>query len=188
MPSGSKRRGEITELLNTIDDRAADRLWELVYPELRRRARSLVRGERPGHTLSATAVVNEVFVRLASDTPRQWKDRSHFYAAASGIMRHVLVDHARGRAADKRGGGAPKEVLDESLFPAVQSDELGFRAAQDALDELAIKHDRAALVVAMRVFGGLTVVEVAEELKISERTVKADWMIARIRLREILSS
>ncbi|MCG8592400.1 MAG: ECF-type sigma factor [Proteobacteria bacterium] len=186
---GDKRRGEITQLLNTSADDSADRLWELVYPELRKRARSLVRGERPGHTLSATAVVNEVFVRLAAnDSPREWKDRSHFYAVASGIMRHVLIDHARSRAASKRGGGAPKESLDETLFPAVAADEQGFRAAEDALDLLAKKHSRAALVVALRVFGGLTVGEVAKELKVSERTVKADWMIARLRLREILAS
>jgi RNA polymerase sigma factor (TIGR02999 family) len=187
-PGDPKRRGEITELLNTTaDGKPADRLWELVYPELRRRARSMVRGERSGHTLSATAVVNEVFVRLATDSPRQWKDRSHFYAAASGIMRHVLIDHARSRAAEKRGGGAVKETLDEGVFPAVPADEQGFRAAEDALDELALKHNRAALVVALRVFGGLTVPEVAEELDVSERTVKADWMIARLRLREIFT-
>lgn len=181
-----KLRGEITELLNTTADASADRLWELVYPELRKRARSMVRGERAGHTLSATAVVNEVFVRLANDSPRQWKDRSHFYAVASGIMRHVLIDHARSRAASKRGGGAAREPLDENLFPAIADDEQGFSVAQNALDQLAIQHNRAALVVALRVFGGLTVAEVASELKISERTVKADWMIARVRLREIL--
>ena len=184
----NKHRGEITELLNTAEDDSADRLWELVYPELRKRARSLVRGERAGHTLTATAVVNEVFVRLANGTSRQWKDRTHFYAVASGIMRHVLIDHARSRAASKRGGGAAREPLDENVFPAMGDDELGFSAAQDALDELANKHNRAALVVALRVFGGLTVVEVASELKISERTVKADWMVARVRLRKILES
>ena len=112
---GHKLRGEITELLNT-ETASGDRLWELVYPELRQRARSMVRGERAGHTLSATAVVNEVFMRLANDSPRQWQDRSHFYAVASGIMRHVLIDHARSRAASKRGGGAPKESLDETLL------------------------------------------------------------------------
>ena len=83
--------GEITELLNASETGRADRLWELVYPELRRRAKNLFRGERKSHTLSATAVINETYVRLATQEPREWKDRSHFYAVASGVMRHVLM-------------------------------------------------------------------------------------------------
>jgi len=182
-----RRPGEITELLNADPSSAPsspDELWERVYPELRRRARNLFRGERPDHTLSATAVVNELFVRLAHDSAREWKDRTHFYAACSGIMRHVLIDHARGRAAGKRGGGAVRESLDESVFAAVPASEEGFQVASQALEQLADKNERAALVVAFRVFGGLTVEEVAEELGVSERTVKSDWVLARARLRE----
>lgn len=184
----SRDDGNITELLNRPDtaDNPADQLWELVYPELRRRAGNLFKGERSGHTLSATAVVNEVFVRLASTGAREWQDRSHFYASASGIMRHVLIDHARARTAEKRGGGAFKESLDESIFPSVADDEAGYQVVREALDDLAEENQRAALVVALRVFGGLTVAEVASEISVSERTVKSDWVTARVRLKKIL--
>ena len=179
---------EITVLLNRTDPsgRSADQLWELVYPELRRRARKLFKNERADHTLSATAVINEVFVRLSTASAREWQDRSHFYAAASGIMRHVLVDHARARAATKRGGASLRETLDESVFPAVDSSPAGYREAQECLDRLALENERAALVVSLRVFGGLTVEEIAEELSVSERTVKSDWVTARVRLKSIL--
>ena len=184
--------GEITELLNQAPDSpdatpmSGERLWELVYPELKHRARSLHRREAAGGTLSATAILNEAYVRLATDEPREWKDRGHFYAVSSGIMRNVLIDHARARTAAKRGGGAVRQSLDESIFPSQKADDEGYRAAQQALDRLAEKQERAALVVAMRVFGGLTVSEVAKELEISERTAKADFMIAKVRLRQLL--
>lgn len=182
-----KTEGEITQLLKqeTASLRGGNRLWALVYPELRRRARNLFRGERPGHTLSATAVVNEVFLRLETSGHQAWQDRSHFYAVASEIMRHVLVDHARARGASKRGSGAYRESLDESIFPSLQSSEDGFRVAKEALDLLAAENDRAALVVALRVFGGLTVDEVAAELSISPRTVKNDWVAAKVTLKRI---
>lgn len=186
------KRGEITELLNRAPESpdetpmSGERLWELVYPELKRRARALHRREAEGGTLSATAILNEAYVRLASDEPREWKDRSHFYAVSSGIMRNVLIDHARARTAAKRGGGAVRQSLDESVFPSQMADDAGFRAAEQALERLADKHERAALVVALRVFGGLTVREVAKELQISERTAKADFLIAKVRLREFL--
>lgn len=165
-----------------------DRLWELVYPELRKRAGYLVRGERSDHTLSATAVVHEAFVRLSSRMAHEWQDRSHFYAVASGIMRHVLIDHARSHRAGKRGGGAVKQELDESVFPSLHDDADGFRIAAQALDALAEEHDRAALVVALKVFGGLTIPEIAREVKVAERTVKNDWALARERLAALLAS
>ncbi len=188
MSDEAGRTGEITGLLRVASDDStmADRLWELVYPELRRRAGQLVRGERVDHTLSATAVVNEAYVRLSSRMAHEWEDRSHFYAVASGIMRHVLIDHARSHRAAKRGGGARPEELDESVFPSVRADEAGFREAERALEELAQEHDRAALVVTMRVFGGLTIPEIAREVKVAERTVKNDWSLAKRRLAEIL--
>lgn len=191
--SESEKTGRITELLNRapgIDDESAisaDDLWELVYPELRKRATALYRKERAGQTLSPTAIVNEAYVRLATLEPREWQDRSHFYAVSSGIMRNVLIDHARAKTAKKRGGGDVRETLDETMFPSTPADEAGYRTAQHALDRLAEKHERAALGVALRVFGGLTVAEVAKELRISERTAKADWMIARVRLRQLLA-
>lgn len=179
--------GDITELLRLAsrgEADAADALWEAVYPELQRRARALFRSERADHTLSATGVVNETYVRLSTLAPREWESRRHFYAVAAGIMRHVLIDHARARVAAKRGSGASRQPLDESVFPSVAADEEGFTEAAQALEELAAESDRAALVVAMRVFGGLTVGETAAELEVSERTVKSDWQLARERLRE----
>jgi RNA polymerase sigma-70 factor (ECF subfamily) len=185
----SRRREDITQLLNTLpadEPGAADLLWEAVYPELRARAGRIFSRERSDHTLSATGVVNEAYLRLARATPHEWTDRTHFYATASGIMRQVLVDHARTRLASKRGGGAPKVPLEEEMFPAVDADLDGIRAAEQALERLALKHERAALVVALRVFGGLTVDEVASEVGVSARTVKADWLVARERLRPLL--
>ena len=181
--------GEITGLLRVAGDdtSAADQLWELVYPELRRRAGGLIRNERSDHTLSATAVVNEAFVRLSTRMAHEWEDRSHFYNVASGIMRHVLIDHARSHRAEKRGGGAAKQELDESLFPSVQADNEGFRVAERALEIFANEHERAALVVTLKVFGGLTIPEIAREVKVAERTVKNDWALARDRLGEILA-
>ena len=183
-----ERPGEITELLNLAGGEAmtGDRLWELVYPELRRRARAICSNERGDHTLSATAVVNEAYVRLSSREHHEWEDRSHFYAVAANTMRHVLIDHARARAADKRGGGARKQALDESVFPDVSNDEEGLVAAGEALEQLAAEHPRAALVVSLRVFGGLTVPQIAREVGVSERTIKNDWQLARDALQALL--
>jgi RNA polymerase sigma-70 factor (ECF subfamily) len=180
--------GEITQLLNIAGGEAmtADRLWELVYPELRRCAGAICRGERSDHTLSATAVVNETFVRLSTRAPHEWSDRSHFYAVAASIMRHVLIDHARARAAGKRGGGARKLLLDENVFPSLCYDEEGVHQAAEALSRLAEDHERAALVVSMRVFGGLSVPEIARVVGVSERTIKNDWSLARQQLQLLL--
>lgn len=181
--------GEITGLLRIAgkDTSMADQLWELVYPELRKRAASHVRNERSDHTLSPTAVVNEAFVRLSTRMAHEWEDRSHFYNVASGIMRHVLIDHARRHRAQKRGGGAIKQELDEAVFPAVTANDEGFRVAERALEILASEHERAALVVTLKVFGGLTIPEIAKEVRVAERTVKNDWAMARDRLRSILA-
>ena len=190
MPDETIGTGEVTGLLRAARDDAhmADRLWGIVYPELRRRASNLVKNERTDHTLSATAVVNEAFVRLSTRMAHEWEDRSHFYNVASGIMRHVLIDHARSHRADKRGGGATKQELDEAIFPSVQADEEGFQIAENALNVFAEEHERAALVVTLKVFGGLTIPEIAAEVKVAERTVKNDWALARERLAEILKS
>lgn len=101
-------------------------------------------------------------------------------------MRHVLIDHARARTAAKRGGDVLRETLDENVFPAVTASESGYREAQESLDQLALENERAALVVCLRIFGGLTVEEIAEELSVSERTIKSDWVTARVRLKSIL--
>jgi RNA polymerase sigma factor (TIGR02999 family) len=183
----TERKGEITELLNLQGGAlTGDRLWQLVYPELRRRARRLAVDERSDHTLSATAIVNEAYMRLATRAPHEWEDRRHFYAVASSIMRHVLIDHARARAAGKRGSGARREVLDESVFPGLEHDEDGILAAGQALEQLSTEHERAALVVSLKVFGGLTIPEIAREVGVSERTVKNDWQLARDSLAALL--
>ena len=182
--------GEITGLLRVAGQGTmmADQLWQLVYPELRKRAAYLVKNERSDHTLSATAVVNEAYVRLASRDAHEWEDRSHFYNVAASIMRHVLIDHARSHRAGKRGGGATKQELDESIFPSVTADDEGFRVAEQALETFAQEHERAALVVTLKVFGGLTIPEIAREVRVAERTVKNDWALARERLAVILQS
>jgi RNA polymerase sigma-70 factor (ECF subfamily) len=188
MSDADDQNGEITGLLRVARDEPldADELWKLVYPELRRRAGNLIKNERVDHTLSATAVVNEAYVRLSSRMAHEWEDRSHFYNVASGIMRHVLIDHARRRLTGKRGGGATKLELDESVFPSVQADQDGLRAAERALETFASEHERAALVVTLKVFGGLTIPQIADEVKVAERTVKNDWALARDRLGQIL--
>ena len=190
MPKDEAQAGEITGLLRVAgqDTMVADQLWQLVYPELRKRAAYLVKNERSDHTLSATAVVNEAYVRLASRDAHEWEDRSHFYNVAASIMRHVLIDHARSRRAGKRGGGATRQELDESVFPSVTADDEGFRIAEQALETFAQEHERAALVVTLKVFGGLTIPEIAREVRVGERTVKNDWALARERLALILQS
>ena len=175
--------GEVTGLLRIAgrDVQAADRMWRLVYPELRRRAGQLVRNERTDHTLSATAIVNETFVRLSTRTAQEWDDRSHFYNVALTIMRHVLIDYARQHRAEKRGGGVPKQELDESAFPPRSGP---MRRASGSPEKLSQEHERSALVVRLRVFGGLTIPEIAAEVRGAERTVKNDW--ARVRLAKLL--
>ncbi|MFK7896761.1 MAG: ECF-type sigma factor [Myxococcota bacterium] len=189
MSKQDEKTGEITGLLRVAgqDTMMADELWQRVYPELRKRAGYLVKNERSDHTLSATAVVSEAYVRLASRDAHEWEDRSHFYNVAAGIMRHVLIDHARRHRADKRGGGAAKQELDESIFPSVSTDDEGFQIAEQALEKFAEEHERAALVVTLKVFGGLTIPEIAREVKVAERTVKNDWALAKDRLASILS-
>ena len=166
---------------------AEDRLMPVVGAELRRIAAGLLRRERPGHTLQPTALVHEAWIRLIDHTRVARGDRQRFLGLAARAMRHVLIDHARSHRADKRGGGATKQELDESIFPSVNADDEGFQIAERALEVLAEEHERAALVVTLKVFGGLTIPEIAAEVKVAERTVKNDWALARERLGEILS-
>jgi RNA polymerase sigma factor (TIGR02999 family) len=159
-------------------DRAAfDQLVPLVHNELRRLARHQMRGERPDHTLQATALVNEAYVRLVDLNQIEWNDRAHFFAMAARVMRRFLVDSARARRYQKRGGGAPKVSLDDAV--AVSSDPgLDLVALVDALKTLAAMDPRKGEVVEMRFFGGLTVEEIATALQISAATVMRDWRLA----------
>jgi RNA polymerase sigma factor (TIGR02999 family) len=160
-------------------DRAAlDKLVALVQPELRRLARRHMRGERPGHTLQTTALVNEVYLKLAALPRPDWRGRAHFFAAASRMMRRIMVDHARERLARKRGGGAMRVDLDEgALVGEGRASEL--LALDEALDRLAKFDVRKCQVVEMRYFGGLTLEEIAEVLKVHPNTVARDWSAAR---------
>jgi len=172
---------EITRLLadwNAGDAGALERLAPLVYAELRRIARRQMGGEREGHTLQATALVNEAYLRLAGGGGHALQDRAHFYAVCAQVMRHVLVDHARAHARDKRGGGAPHVPLDEAANAgAAGSDEL--IALDEALRGLEEVDPQKARVVALRYFAGLSVEETAEVLNVSPTTVRREWRRAK---------
>jgi RNA polymerase sigma factor (TIGR02999 family) len=160
------------------DQAATEELLPLVYGELRRIARRHLRGERHGHTLEATALVHEVYLRLSGGAELHWNDRVHFYAVAAQMMRRVLVDHARGRDAAKRGGSVIKVSLDEARDPAVESGA-DVVALDDALAGLEALDPRKSRIVELRFFGGLTLEETAAVLGISVPTVVKETRLAR---------
>jgi RNA polymerase sigma factor (TIGR02999 family) len=160
------------------DQAATEELLPLVYGELRRIARRHLRGERHGHTLEATALVHEVYLRLSGGDELHWNDRVHFYAVAAQMMRRVLVDHARGRGAAKRGGSVVKVSLDEARDPAVESGA-DVVALDDALASLEALDPRKSRIVELRFFGGLTLEETAAVLGISVPTVVKETRLAR---------
>ena len=136
-------------------------------------------GERAGHSLQATALVNEAYLRLINGKDVAWQDRAHFLAVAARVMRHILVDHARSRHYQKRGGGAAPVPLDEALVVTSEPDH-DFVALDEALTALAVVDPRKSQVVEMRFFGGLTLEETAEALQVSRDTVKRDWKMAKL--------
>jgi RNA polymerase sigma-70 factor (ECF subfamily) len=168
------------------DDAALERLAPLVYEELRRLARCHMRGERPGHTLQATALANEAYLRLIDTRRIAWHDRAHFFAMASRLMRRVLVDAARAHRADKRGGNDIRVSLDRALGLAARGDDLDLVALDDALQELAKLDERKSKVVELRFFGGLSVEETAAVLEVSSDTVTRDWNFVKSWLRREL--
>lgn len=177
----------LTQLLSAWNDgdlAARDRLMELVYQELRGLARAHMRRERSDHTLQATALVNEAYVRLSAGVSIEWKDRAHFFRAAAQSMRRVLVDHARTLRTAKRGEGK-KVALHEThlITPTADVDLLDLDRALEALDEL---DERQARIVELRFFAGLTVDEGAEALGLSPATVKREWRTAKAWLRREL--
>src|SRR5262245_51094812 len=181
------RTSGVTALLNAWrggDKSAFDRLTLLVYDELRRRARYYLKAERPNHTLRPAALVNDVYLRLINIERVDWHDRSHFFAIAARHMRQILVDSARARRYQKRGGGVPNVTFEENL--AVAEREPDLIALDDALEQLAIQDERKARVVEMRFFGGLTNEEIADALDISTDTVTRDWQVAKLWLRREL--
>ena len=159
------------------DESALEELVPLVYQELRRRARCFMGRERAGHSLRPTALIHETYLRLVGSKPVSWRDRSHFYALSSRLMRQVLVDHARARRSRKRGGGAMPVSFDEELMGREPAPDLV--RLDEALRALAETDERKERVVELRFFGGLSAEETAEVLKVSPQTVLRDWRLAR---------
>jgi RNA polymerase sigma factor (TIGR02999 family) len=180
---------EITQLLlawGQGDLTALERLMPLVYEELRRLARRHMNRQRPSHTLQTTALVNEAYLRLIDSSQVQWQNRAHFFAVSAQLMRRILVDFARSRKSLKRGAEARQVTLDDSL--EVSSDRgADMIALDDALNALAEMNPRQSQIVELRYFGGLSEEEIAEALKISPRTVRRDWSLARAWLYRELS-
>ena len=166
------------------DRRAFEQLTPLVYDELRRRAGHYLRGERPNHTLTPTALVHEVYLRLVDLDQLDWQDRTHFFALAARQMRRILVDSARARNNQKHGGGALNVTFDDAFAVAAPHPDLV--ALDDALEALTAQDERKARVVELRFFGGLTNEEIATELQISTDTVTRDWQMAKLWLRREL--
>jgi RNA polymerase sigma-70 factor (ECF subfamily) len=180
---------EVSQLLrawNDGDQTAVDKLMPLVYEELRRMAKRHMDRQNPGHTLQTTALIHEAYLRLVDQKEMRWQNRAHFFAVAARAMRHILVDYARARHAAKRGGEARLVSLDEA---EVASDKRAadLVALDDALESLAAVDLRKCQVVELRHFGGLSVDETAEVLKVSAETVARDWRLARTWLLRELS-
>ncbi|HEY3026544.1 MAG TPA: sigma-70 family RNA polymerase sigma factor [Pyrinomonadaceae bacterium] len=172
---------EITQLLvawGDGDESALAELTSLVYEELHRLAHHYMSGERTGHTLQTTALVNEAYVRLIDWKNVRWQNRAHFFAVSAQLMRRILVDFARSRGYHKRGAGARPVTLDEAIIVADDSGT-DMVALDEALNSLSELDSRQSKVVELRFFGGLTNEEVAEVLKVSEGTVRRDWTLAR---------
>jgi RNA polymerase sigma factor (TIGR02999 family) len=182
--------GDLTELLLAWGrgDRAAlDQLVPLVHHELHRVARGCMAGERAGHSLQASALINEVYLRLVDVHRVDWQDRHHFLSMAARLMRRVLVEAARSKHRQKRGAGAAKVTLDEALIIPVQPGQ-DLVALDDALEALAKVDERKSRVIELRFFGGLTVEETANALNVSQDTVLRDWRLAKAWLVRELSS
>ena len=167
---------------------ALDSLMPVVYDELRRLARGYLARERTGHTLQPTALVNEAYLRLVDQRSVQWQNRAHFFGIAAQIMRRLLVDHARGAKAGKRGGGAAKVDLDHAADAAAPVQNVDLEELDRALDRLAKLDPRQSRIVELRYFAGATNEEAAEALGISVATVKREWTVARAWLRKELGS
>jgi len=181
---------QVTQLLHAWSEgepQALDRLTPLVYDELHRLARRHMAHERSGHTLQTTALVNEAYMELVDSVHADWQNRTHFYAVCARVMRRILVDWARSHNMFKRGGGAHLVGL-EDTFVGAREPDAALVALDDALSALAECDPRKARVVELRFFGGLSIEETAEVLRISEETVQRDWRFAKSWLRRELST
>lgn len=180
---------EVTQLLyqwRAGDLKALEQLIPLIQPELQRLAQHYMSRERPGHTLQATVLLDNAYLQLADETQPLWQNRAHFFAVAAQLMRRIMVDHARQRQAQKRGGDAIRVSLDEcAAVTQARADKL--LALDEAMENLATFDSRKAQVVEMRYFGGLTNDEIAEVLNVHVNTVMRDWAAARAWLLAALS-
>jgi RNA polymerase sigma factor (TIGR02999 family) len=183
------RAEEFERLLGDVnwdDSKAAKRILPVVYAELRALAGSFFRGQNPNHTLQPTALVHEAYVRLFDQTRVDWNDRAHFFAVAATAMRQILTDHARSRRAAKRGGGQVPVMLDEALHASTEK-SIDLIALDELLTRLETYDARMHRIVELRFFGGLSVDETAQVLKVSKSTVESDWRGARAWLNHELS-
>jgi len=190
MTKPSSQTHQVTHLLEAWshgDKEALDKLMPLVYDELRRLARQQMRRESPGHTLQTTALVNEAYLRLVDQRKAHWQNRAQFFGVAAQLMRRILVNHARGRNRMKRAGDLQKVSLDEAAIvsPEAAADLL---ALHDALEKLETTNERMGRIVELRFFGGLSIEEAAEVLKVSPGTVMKDWTFAKAFLHEEISN
>jgi RNA polymerase sigma-70 factor (ECF subfamily) len=189
MTTPASPQQQVTQLLcdwRSGDTHALEKLIPLIQPELQRLAHHYMSRERGGHTLQTTALVDDAYLRLADTSSPQWQNRAHFFAVAAQLMRRIMVDHARRRQALKRGGGALMVELDEARV-ATETRAAELLELDEALETLAAFDQRKAEVVEMRYFGGLTMEEIAEVLKIHVNTVMRDWSAARAWLFATLS-
>jgi len=179
MPEGARPPlDELVARASAGDQPSLDTLLPLVYDELRRLAAAYLRRERPGQTLQPTALVHEAYLRLLKDRPDRWQNRAHFCAIAAHSMRQILIERARARDAQKRGGGGAKVTLDEGMMAGAPR-PIDFLALDDALERLAALDAEQARIVELRFFGGLSVEETAEALGSSPATIKRRWTLAR---------
>ena len=175
-------RLEITEMLRAWSSGSredAERLLALVYDELRKQAHSFLRRERPGHTLQTTALINETYIKLREQRNLEWESRGHFFAICARLMRRILVDYAKARHRDKRGGHAVHVELDGLAIPARQLENVDILALDDALNRMAEMDPQQARVVELKFFSGFSIEEAAEVLGVSVSTVKRDWRSAK---------
>jgi RNA polymerase sigma factor (TIGR02999 family) len=181
--------GEVTKLLSQVrlgEDRASEQLVPIVYDELRRIARHLMRNEAPGHTLQPTAVVHEAYLRLFRGTTPTLENRAHFFAIAARIMRQILIDHARRKIASKRSGEACAQLIEENIFVLTEAQSEEILSLHEAMGQLQELDSRQAQVVEMHYFAGNTVEEIAAALHLSDRTVKRELKTARLFLKKQL--
>ncbi len=188
MSSTSDQPGQVTQLLERWsggDQSALEELTPLVYNELRNVADAYLRRERPDHTLQATALVNEAYLRLIGQKHGRWEGRKHFYGIAARLMRQVLIEHARKHKAEKRGGGRVTVTLDH-YDEVADTPDVDILAVHEALERLATFDEQQARIVELRFFGGLSIQEAAETMGIGHATVEREWKMARAWLRNEL--